>query len=769
MKIKLLLLGLTIGHFITFGQIDRTKLPIPPQPYKGVIDSTYKTSKPDFGPGLSVKAPQNVPNVMVVMLDDVGYGQLSCFGGAIQTPNIDAIAKQGITYTNFHTTSLCSPSRASLLTGRNQHTLGMATITEGASGFPNNFGKTPNNAAFLSEILKQNGYNTFAVGKWHLTPFTDYSAAGPFTNWPLGRGFERFYGFLGGEVDQWAPLLVEDNHFIDIPKKEGYHLSIDLVDKAISMIRDQQQANTGRPFFMYLALGACHAPLQVPKPYIERYKGKFNQGWDKVREETYNRQMKLGILPPNTKLPVLNQGVKAWDSLSTDERKLFVRLQETFAGFLTHADDQIGRLMSDLKNQGIDKNTLVIIVSDNGASMEGGVNGTTNSDLFRNYTTIPVSEMVKRLDEIGSESTDPHYPMGWGMAGNTPLKRWKQETHAGGNTDPMIISWPSKIKDEGTIRRQYQHITDIFPTILEATQIPIPTEVNGVGQQEVAGKSLTNTFENANAKTNHTNQYYEMFGNRAIWSEGWKAVANHKKGTDFKTDKWELYHTDEDFSETDNLADKFPEKLKELEALWWKEAEKYGVLPLDDRRFERVADPSRPMAALPKSVYTYYPNTVNVHPLVFPNLMLKSHTITAFVNINNNKANGVLACVGTQFGGWTLYVKDNKLNYSHNYLQLAQYDISSSKAISKGIHQLKVHYDLKENHNQPNYTQGDISLYIDDELVGTLKDVKMAKQYSALSGYGLVIGKNQGVAISSNYTAPFEFNNNVEKVTIELK
>ena len=747
---------------------DRTVLPPAAPAYKGKIGQTYKDSTPDWGPALPLKAPPGAPNVLIVVLDDVGFGHLGAYGGPIETPNIDKLANGGLKYTDFHTTALCSPSRGALLTGRNHHSIGLAAITEAATGYPGNFGNIPKSAATIAEVLKQNGYNTFAFGKWHLAPYTAYTAAGPFDRWPLGMGFERFYGFLGGETDQWAPLLVEDNHFIETPRRPGYHLSEDLVDKTIAFIRDQQQANTGRPFFAYLAFGAAHAPLHAPRSYIDKYRGRFDAGWDAVRQETYERQKQMGVIPKDTVLPPRNPGIQAWNELTPDQKKLYARMQEVFAGFVDHTDEQIGRLLTALDEMKIRDNTLVILVSDNGASQEGLRDGVTNTDRYRNYFPEPVDEMLQHIDKLGGPETDPHYPMGWAMAGNSPLKRWKQDTHSGGNTDPFIISWPARIKPTLNVRRQYHHLVDVVPTILEATGIPAPTAVNGVEQMPLAGISMNYTFDEPDAPRRRKVQYYEMLGSRAIWSDGWAAVAWHKAGTSWDDDVWELYHTDVDFSQAKDLAAAQPDKLKELKDLWWKEAKTYGVLPLDDRRYERAADPSRPSAADPRTSYTYYPNTSVVHPLAGAQLNGRPHTVTAEVTIPEGGAEGVLASTGGEFGGWTIFVKDGKLNYAHNYLKVAEYAVASPEPISPGPHRLGFRYLPKSSSLKPDVFIGDLELLVDDVKVGEVKDVKSAGQYSAMTGYGLSIGRNIGTPVSHAYDAPFSFTGTIDRVTINI-
>ncbi|MEY4613842.1 MAG: hypothetical protein RL179_1815 [Planctomycetota bacterium] len=747
---------------------NRAVLPPSSTEFKGKIEKNYRDSTPDWKPALPLNAPKEAPNIILVVLDDVGYGHLGCYGGPINTPNIDKLAKSGLRYNNFHTTALCSPSRGVLLTGRNHHSIGLAAITEGATGFPGNYGNIPKSAAMIPEILKQNGYNTMAVGKWHLAPYTAYTAAGPFDRWPLGMGFEKYYGFLGGETDQWAPLLCQDNHFIDTPTTSGYHLTEDLVDRSIKYIRDQQQANTGRPFFTYLALGACHAPLHAPKEFIAKYQGKFDQGWDKIREETFERQKAMGIIPSNSVLPPANPGIEPWNNLNDNQKKVYTRLQEVFAGFLDHADHNLGRLIESLEEMKIRDNTLIMVVSDNGASQEGLQNGTLNTDRYRNFFPDTIPEMIKNLEQAGSPSSDPHYPMGWAMAGNTPFKRWKQDTHAGGNTDPFIVSWPAKIKDGGSIRTQYHHLVDVVPTILELSGLPAPTSVNGVSQLPIHGTSMAYTFTNANAKTTKKVQYYEMLGSRAVWSEGWTAVTWHKKDSSWDDDIWELY-SEEDFTQSNNLATKQPEKLSQLQKIWLDEAIKHNVFPLDDRRYERAADPTRPVAALPKKLYTFYPGTSILHPLAAPQILGKEHIISAKVEIPQNGANGVLACSGGEFGGWSLFLKNKKLHFTHNYLKLHEFTISSPSPITSGSHTLSVHFTPKSKNSKPNFFTGDIELSVDGNNVAQTKDIKSAENYSTMTGFGLLIGRNLGTPVSQEYKTPFNFTGKIEKVTIEIK
>ena len=770
MNLMLLIISLLLSSAVASSALAQSReiLPPPAPEFSGKIGQTYKDSTPDWRPALPLQAPEAAPNILLIVLDDVGFGQLGTYGGPIQTPNLDRLAAQGLRYSNFHTTALCSPTRGALLTGRNHHAIGLAAITEAATGFPGNYGSIPKSAATIAEVLKQNGYNTFALGKWHLAPYTAYTAAGPFDRWPLGMGFEKFYGFLGGETDQWAPLLVQDNQFIETPKRSGYHLTEDLVDRTIAYIRDQQQANTRRPFFGYLAFGAAHAPLHAPKEYIAKYRGRFDQGWDQVRKETFERQKKLGIIPPDTALPPPNPGIQVWSELNETQKRVYTRLQEVFAGFVEHTDHHIGRLIDALEAMGIRDNTLIIVVSDNGASQEGLRDGTSNTDRYRNYFPDTVAEMIGQVDKAGSPETDPHYPMGWSMAGNAPFKRWKQDTHRGGNADPLIVSWPARIKDAGAIRSQYHHIVDVVPTLLEVAKLPAPTSVNGVAQMPLHGTSMGYTLTDGNARTRKKVQYYEMLGSRAIWADGWNAVAWHKPGTSWDEDRWELYHTDNDFTQSNDLAAQRPDKLAALKKLWWAEAKKYNVLPLDDRRYERVADPTRPVAAAPKNKYVFYPDTSILHPLAVPQLLGREHTVSATVDIPADGAEGVVACFGGEFGGWSLFIKGGKLYYSHNYLKTQEYLVASDKPVPAGKHQLSVRFTPTGKSLKPDFFTGDIVLGIDSQTVGELKDIKTAGQYSAVTGYGLLVGRNTGTAVSQQYKPPFAFTGTIENVRVEM-
>ncbi len=568
---------------------------------------------------------QRRPNVVVIVFDDAGFADIGAFGSELRTPNIDRLAANGLRYTQFHTTALCSPSRAALLTGRNHHTVGMRTLANFATGAPNNLGRITPAAATLAEMLREHGYNTFAVGKWHLMPPDEATAAGPFTDWPLGRGFDRYYGFLDGGTDQFYPELVEDNHRVDPPRspKDGYHLTEDLVTNAIGLVRDQQAARPDKPFLLYVSLSAPHAPLQVPREYVERNRGRFDRGWDVIREERLERMKRIGIVPADTRLAPRGPGIKAWSELSADERRLFARFQETYAGFMEHTDDQIGRLTAFLEGKGLLNNTLLLLLSDNGASQEGGLFGTTNQMSWPNGMPRSVAQNLERLDDIGGLHVHANYPLGWAQVSNTPFQRFKQNVHFGGVRDPLVVHWPARIRGRGEIRSQFHHLIDVVPTVLDVLGLEAPTTYRGVPQLPVAGISMAYTFGDARVPGARKTQYFEMYGHRGIYSDGWKAVTFHVKGTPFDSDRWELYNVTEDFSETRDLASQYPEKVRQLQALWFAEAERYGALPLDDRTMELRLIP-RPGAPARQSKWVFDPGMPVVTSGAAPNLLNRS-------------------------------------------------------------------------------------------------------------------------------------------------
>lgn len=755
-------------------------LPPDDPPFRGTVAQTYKESTPAWRQPAS--APAGAPNVVVIVLDDLGFGHMSAYGGPIQTPHMERLAKGGLRYNNFHTTALCSPTRAALLTGRNHHSVGFAVIPELATGYPNSSTFLPRSAATLAEVLKLNGYSTYAVGKWHLTPSAQTSAAGPFDRWPLGVGFERFYGFHGGATDHWHPTLHCDNHRIRTPRRDGYHLSEDLADQSIAMMRTQHQVGADRPFFLYLAFGAPHAPLHAPKSYIERYRGKFDQGWDAVREETFARQREMGIVPADSTLPPRNPGIRAWADLSADEQRLYARLQETFAGFVEHTDAQIGRVLDALDDLGVADNTIVVLLSDNGASQEGGAHGATNSERYKNNVPMTVTEMLGEIDAVGGPTTDPHYPAGWGMAGNTPFKRWKRDAHRGGNTDPLLVRWPARIRDGGSIRTQYHHVTDLYPTILEAAGIAAPRVVHGIEQMPLEGQSLAYTFD-ADEPRRKKVQYYEMLGSRAIWADGWTAVTWHKPGTDWKDDHWELYHQDKDFAQAHDVAAEHPGKVKELIELWHVEAKKHNVFPLDDRFRERNTDP-RQRRRETKTRYVYYPGTEPVPPQAGPRLERRPHRITAHLLIPPGGAEGVVMASGSSFGGWSLFLKDGRAHYVHNCMRMSMHHLASSCPVPEGEVTLAFEFtptgsmsgralDLTRTHAAVAFVAGEPAkgegrLWINGEEAGFLDTILTAPVAYGSYG-GLQFGENWSSAVAyEHYHGAFAFNGVMHKVVVEV-
>ncbi len=732
--------------------------------FQGVIAKTVDDSKP-WWPD-RVDSPKKAPNVVFIVLDDLGFAQLGCYGSDISTPTIDQLAKEGIRYNNFHTTAMCSPSRAALLTGRNPHTTGVSFVTEVDNGFPNGRGKVRKDTAMLSEMLLEGGYSTFAVGKWHLAPGKEQTHTGPFDGWPLGRGFERYYGFLKGATSQYYPDLVEDNRRIPQSKsvEEGYHLTEDLTDKAIAYVQAQKSEAPDKPFFCYLAYAAPHAPLHVPNEFIEKYKGKYDKGWDKTREEWFERQKELGIIPDDAKLPPRNPDVKAWNRLSTDEKRLFARMQETFAGFLEHTDYHIGRFVQCLKEMEQLENTIIVFLSDNGACSMGGEDGLVNN-WTPSSNAIPETfeSKLARIEEIGGPNCNAHYPAGWAHVGNTPLKWYKTFTHAGGIRCPLIIHYPEKIKDKGGIRTQYHHVTDIVPTIMELIGMKELEIYNGVPQKPIYGTSLLYTFEGTNEPTQKNIQHFEICGNRGIWKNGWSAVATHKKNTSFDEDVWELYHAENDFSECENLSDKYPEKLKGLVNQWWMEAEKYDVFPLDGRSVEqKLKSLSTDKTIENGSVHrTFYASPGVFSALIAPDLKNKSFQIQAEIESRSLADDGVITAHGDQSGGYTLFIKDNILVFHYNFSNVEQFIIKSDKRLPEGTSTIRFALIKTEE------DKGIGMLYVNDELIG---QGPVGKLSSLSFSKGLFyIGENDKGPVSPAYKAPFRFKGQLKKVIFTLE
>jgi len=754
--------------------------------FPGVIGRTVDKSSPAWPEPL--RAKEGAPNVLFIVLDDTGFGHLGCYGSPIETPSIDSLAANGLRFTNLHTTALCSPTRSCILTGRNHHSNAMSCITEGSTGFPGGNGYIPFENGFLSEILLQHGYNTYAVGKWHLTPADQASAAGAYDRWPLGRGFERFYGFLGGDTHQYYPDLVYDNHAVEPPKtpEQGYHLTEDLVDKTIGFIADAKQIAPNKPFFMYLCTGAMHAPHHVPKEWADEYKGKFDDGWEAYREKVFAKQKKLGLVPKNAELSRHDPDVPDWNALKPEERKLYSRMMEVFAGFLSHTDHHIGRLLDFLKSIGEFENTLVMLISDNGASAEGGPTGSVNENLFFNMVPESLEENLKAMDDLGGPKYFNHYPWGWAWAGNTPFRRWKRETYRGGTSDPLIVHWPKGIKAKGEVRTQYAHAIDLVPTALELLDLEAPATVKGVTQSPIEGVSFAHALDDAKAPSKHVAQYFEMMGHRSLYHDGWRAVcpwpgtsfveAGKPFGTPIPAETlteldahhWELYHVAEDFAENHDIAAENRPKLIEMIAQWYVEAGKYNVLPVDGRGQQRMAD-ARPMIAKDRTRYTYYPGTQPVPPNVAAKLLNRSHSITADVEIPEVGAEGVLASAGGVDGGYTFYVQDGSLRYAYSYVGREIYRLQSHDGLAPGHHTLRYEFevtgepDLAHGRGAPGRGQ----LYIDEQLVGEIEMPVTIPISLGLAG-GISCGEDPGAPVIPDYQPPYAFNGKLHSVTVDV-
>jgi|RhiMetdeSRZDD1v2_1073273.scaffolds.fasta_scaffold04863_11 arylsulfatase A-like enzyme len=741
--------------------------------FRGTINVDIRDSEPDWAPFEPPKAPPGAPNVLYIVLDDVGFSAMSCYGGPIDTPNIDRIAAQGVRYTQFHTTALCSPSRSCFLNGRNHTRNSMACITEAAIGFPNASGTIPPENGMLSEILGELGWNTYMVGKWHLCPTDEMNLAATRRNWPTGRGFERWYGFLGAETNQWYPDLVYDNHPVSQPRtpQEGYHLTEDLTDKAIEFVQDAKAIAPEKPFFLYYAPGACHAPHHAPKEWIDKFKGRFDMGYEAIRGQTLARQKELGLVPDNTELPPINpigtpdtrtgpdglpfpamDATLPWDSLGEDEQRLFCRFAEVYAGFLAHADDQIGRVLDYLERTDQLENTLIVLVSDNGASGEGGPTGSVNEMKFANGVADDLEENLAKIDDLGSEKTYNHYPNGWAMAFNTPFKMWKRYEFNGGTSDPLIVAWPGGKGGGGELREQYCHAIDVVPTILDLLGVDAPETIKGHTQTTFDGRSLRATIDDGSAPSPRTTQFYAMLGSRSIWHEGWKAVTNHPAISGwghYNDDEWELYHTDIDRSELHNLAEEHPEKVRELVNIWFAEAGANGAFPLDDRSALEILNTERPQLSAPRTRYVYYPDTAPVPEWQGAVTRGRSFVIGAVVDILAAGAEGVLFAQGTRFGGHTLYVKDNRLHYLNNYLGTTEQKVVATEDLPTG-EKLLLSASFEKTGAEPDGTMGTLTLYHGDHAVGE-GEIKTQLGAFAIAGSGLYVGRHEGEPLTHDF------------------
>ena len=758
------------------------------RPFRGTVNIDIKDSVPDWEPYTQPMSPAGAPNVVYVVLDDVGFSAMEAYGGLIETPHIKRIVERGLTYTNFHTTALCSPTRSCLMTGRNHTTNGMGCITEATSGFPNANGHIPFECANIAEVLGERGWNTYIVGKWHLCAEDEMNLAFVEASVAAGSWLRALLRVPRGETNQWYPDLVYDNHPVSPPKspEDGYHLTVDLTDKAIEFIQDAKAIAPDKPFFLYYCTGATHAPHHVPKEWADRYKGKFDMGYEAYRELVFDRQKMLGLIPESAELSPINpyaettshdgkpwselDVVRPWSSLSADEQRLFCRMAEVYAGFLSHADDQLGRLLDYLEESGQLDNTIIMVVSDNGASGEGGPNGSVNENKFFNGLPDTTEENLKLLDELGGPRTYNHYPTGWAWAFNTPFKMWKRyANYRGGTADPLIVSWPTRITQTG-LRHQYTHAVDIVPTLLECLDVEMPDVVNGYTQLPIEGESFMSSFGDGNAPSKEK-QFYSMLGTRALWYKGWKAAtavpAAPDSWGDFQQQRWELFDAESDPTECRDLAAEQPVKLQELIALWWAEAGKYNALPLESRDALAILGTERPQLSKPRTRYLYYPGGAEVPEAAAPNIRNRSYTIAAEVNVETTDASGVLFSQGSRFGGHALYVKDSKLKYVYNFVGELLQVIESDQPIPTGHVVLSATFET-EGGSMP--TEGTLTLHIRDHQVG-VSTIRTQPGKFGLGGGGLVVGASGAEPVTDDYSGerPWSFvGGTIKRVAIDV-
>ncbi len=735
--------------------------------FNGKIELDVRDSVADWSPYVLKEAPDGAPNVLVVLYDDTGLAAWSPFGGRIEMPVMQRLADNGLTYSQWHTTALCSPTRSCFLTGRNHHVNRCSAITEASNGFPGAAARLPAECATIGQVLQDNGYSTFWVGKNHNVPEEDVASGGSRSEWPLQKGFDRFYGFLGGETNQWYPDLVEDNRFIEQPysPEEGYHLSKDLADQALGMLRDQQATNPSKPWYLWFCPGANHAPHHSPVEYANKYKGMFDDGYEAYREWVLDRMIAKGILPEGTQMTPLNpmpddvavpaDQVRPWDSLNGDEKKLFARMAEVFAGFSEYTDAQVGRIVDYLEQTGQLDNTLIFYCADNGASGEGSPNGSVNENKFFNGYPDELAENMKYLETLGGPDTYNHYPTGWAVAFSTPFQMFKRYSQfSGGTCDPMVIHWPAGIKARGEVRHQYHHATDVVSTILDAAGLEMPATYRGVQQHPLNGVSMRYSFDDGAAPTTKKRQYYTMLGTRGIWEDGWKASAIHAPlsgAGHFDQDRWELYHVDEDRSESKNVADEHPEKLQELIKTWFAEADANFVLPLDDRSATELLTTERPQAEPARNRYIYYPGTAPVPEGVAVSIRGRSYKIIADVDLTAD-AEGVIFAHGSRFGGHALFIKDRKLHYVYNFLGIKPEQEFVSEELTPGKHALGMEF-IRETAGEYGESHGTTSLYVDDKVAAKGPMRAQVGKFT-LSGDGLCVGYDSGDNVSGRYRSP---------------
>ncbi len=751
-------------------------LPRPDFRYRGKIGQTYKTSDPPEFPQ-PVAAPPGAPNIVLILLDDTGFGQYATFGGGIPSPTLDRLAAEGLKYTRFHTTALCSPTRAALITGRNHHSAAFGCITEAATGYDGYTCVLPRSCGTIAEVLRQNGYMTAWIGKNHNTPAWETSSVGPFDRWANGLGFDYFYGFNAGDMNQWDPILFENRNLVPKSQNPGYHLTEDLADKAIEWTRKATSIAPGKPYFLYVAPGANHSPHHAPREWIEKFKGKFDDGWDAYREATLARQIKLGVVPPDTRLTTRSEGLPAWDSLNAGQKRIYARMMETFAGFSAHVDHHMGRVIDAVKQlPGADNTLFIYIVGDNGASAEGGLEGSLNENLFFNGFPEKWEDNLAHIDEVGGPKWFNHFPSAWAHAMCTPFQWTKQvASHFGGTRNPVIISWPGRITDRGGVRTQFLHVIDLVPTLYEATGITPPKMLNGIEQKPLEGTSFLATFQNKNAPETRQTQYFEMFVNRGLYHDGWMASSrsfvpwdpNRGDFDPFKA-KWELYNLNNDFSQSLDLADKHPEKLKEFEKLFWEEAAKYNVLPLDWRGVERLSAElqGRPSLAGKRDRYIYFPGQIALPDGACPPVLNKSFTVTADIEIPPAGAEGMIFTHGGLTGGYGIYLREGRAHFVYNMLATRRTTISTEPLLPGKV-TLAMHFQYEGRPGELG-KPAKITLTANGKQTGAGQLSETIPLQISL-GEGIDVGTDTGSAVDFTYKLPFSFTGKIEQVVVELK
>jgi arylsulfatase A-like enzyme len=754
--------------------LDRSVLPIAAP--KTATITTLDARDAKAPPRFEVKAPAGAPNVVIVLIDDIGFGSSSAFGGPIRMPTLERMASNGLRYNRFHTTALCSPTRTALLTGHNHHANNAGAIMELATGFPGNTGMRPRSITPLAEILRQNGYSTAAFGKYHETPPWEVSVSGPYDRWPTGSGFDKFYGFIGGETNQWAPAIYDGTVRVEHAKDPNYHFTVDMTDHAISWVSAQQALTPDKPFYMYFAPGATHAPHHAPKEWIAKYKGEFSGGWDALREQTFARQKKAGVIPASTKLTPRPKEIPAWKDMSADQKRLFERQMETFAGFAEHTDHEVGRLVAQLEAIGeLDNTIFYYIVGDNGSSAEGGPEGTYNEMMALNGIVGKADQMMGHVETWGDPTTFPHFAIGWAWAGNTPFQWTKQvASHFGGTRNGMVLHWPKGIRSKNEIRSQFHHVVDVAPTALEAAGIPQPSMVNGVEQRPMDGVSMLYSADDAKAAERRTTQYFEMFGNRAIYHDGWVAATRHSIPwlmvplPPVKDDVWELYNVEDDFSQATDLSKRHPDKLRELQALFLKEAERNNVLPIDDRRVERFnpAIAGRPDLLGGRKTLTVYPGMTGIMENAFINVKGVHHTVTAEVVLNDASADGVVIAQAGYFGGWALYMKDGKVHHEYNFFALERTNVATDSALAPGKHTIV--YEFIPDAAKPG-TGGKSILSVDGRIAAE-GHIPKTQPFVFSADEGTDVGMDGETNVSPDYAqGNNSFTGEIIKVTVEQK